>query len=528
VQVDVRLDEVVIHALEKEPQLRYQQVTEVRNDVTEITEGPARPRRRKWLRALAAVAGVFAVGLLAVTTLEVIDDGSGQVTGKVWGLPAPADHELYLVPRLPGQATPPREARLEIRPNADGSFDFGRVEPGRYFAGMGNDSGQWYRSLEVRAGETTHVDFNAAGSVPVRARVLSAGHPLANETVALFDLRPPHDVARATTDGAGMLEVLLPRTGTYEASIDLVEGSVIGRSWLQIEATDEGVDLVELDFPATRVVGAITDLAGEPLTDARAWVFQPLHGASRLGPNHAISVESGRFEVLGGGTDALWIHIEAEGYGHRNVGPLDLSRSLGTLELEPIALSRENGIRVAVQDPSGRELRDATVMVFQPVEHEAVAWGSAGKTDHDGAALIGGLNTGRHSVLARAPGFAPGRLDGVDVPVADPSRPTVVRLQRGGNVRIEVRNADGAPLAQAVPELLDENGNRVLQLVTGEFPSPHPFWTDTEGRIELADVTPGTYRVHLRGPLQTEPTTVEVESGAETRVVLQLNETESL
>ena len=40
VQVDVRLDEVVLHALEKEPSRRYQQISEVKTDVDKITSTP--------------------------------------------------------------------------------------------------------------------------------------------------------------------------------------------------------------------------------------------------------------------------------------------------------------------------------------------------------------------------------------------------------------------------------------------------------------------------------------------------------
>jgi len=44
VQVDVRLDEVVLHALEKEPARRYQQVSQVKTDMETIAGTP--PRRR--------------------------------------------------------------------------------------------------------------------------------------------------------------------------------------------------------------------------------------------------------------------------------------------------------------------------------------------------------------------------------------------------------------------------------------------------------------------------------------------------
>src|SRR5208283_3746120 len=44
VQIDVRLDEVVLRALEKNPDLRYQQVSEVKTMVETIVGTPANPR----------------------------------------------------------------------------------------------------------------------------------------------------------------------------------------------------------------------------------------------------------------------------------------------------------------------------------------------------------------------------------------------------------------------------------------------------------------------------------------------------
>src|SRR5208282_4931158 len=41
VSVDVRLDEVVLRALEKEPERRYQHVSEVKTEVESITQGSA-------------------------------------------------------------------------------------------------------------------------------------------------------------------------------------------------------------------------------------------------------------------------------------------------------------------------------------------------------------------------------------------------------------------------------------------------------------------------------------------------------
>ena len=43
VQMDVRLDEVVLHALEKEPERRYQHASQVKTDVETIATSSAQP-----------------------------------------------------------------------------------------------------------------------------------------------------------------------------------------------------------------------------------------------------------------------------------------------------------------------------------------------------------------------------------------------------------------------------------------------------------------------------------------------------
>ncbi len=68
VRVDVRLDEVVLHALEKEPELRYQHASEVKTDVQSIAMprlGPARSTLTKRPSVIAGVLGLL-VGLLAL------------------------------------------------------------------------------------------------------------------------------------------------------------------------------------------------------------------------------------------------------------------------------------------------------------------------------------------------------------------------------------------------------------------------------------------------------------------------------
>jgi len=102
VQVDVRLDEVVLHTLEKEPELRYQQISEVKTEVDAISSGPppAAPvaagdvksvRRRLRIPAIGLfIAGglnlLFPAYIVVFTATPQSISADGASTPGVWGL----------------------------------------------------------------------------------------------------------------------------------------------------------------------------------------------------------------------------------------------------------------------------------------------------------------------------------------------------------------------------------------------------------------------------------------------------------
>jgi serine/threonine protein kinase len=78
VQVDVRLDDVVLHALEKEPDRRYQHVSEVKTDVQKITSAapavatPQRPPLSEPLRSGGRARKIVAAAIAAVVALTCV------------------------------------------------------------------------------------------------------------------------------------------------------------------------------------------------------------------------------------------------------------------------------------------------------------------------------------------------------------------------------------------------------------------------------------------------------------------------
>jgi serine/threonine protein kinase len=69
VQIDVRLDEVVMHALEKNPELRYQQVSEVKTMVETIVATKSAPIHYSPIRVASTL---YKDGLIDITDQEVI------------------------------------------------------------------------------------------------------------------------------------------------------------------------------------------------------------------------------------------------------------------------------------------------------------------------------------------------------------------------------------------------------------------------------------------------------------------------
>jgi tRNA A-37 threonylcarbamoyl transferase component Bud32 len=100
VKVDVRLDEVVLHALEKEPARRYQQVSQVKTAVETISGSPAGPVPPVSIPPLVATAAApaqrpdrfwrwLAVGLLALIVIPIVIQVGVAVLGMLAAIAIP-------------------------------------------------------------------------------------------------------------------------------------------------------------------------------------------------------------------------------------------------------------------------------------------------------------------------------------------------------------------------------------------------------------------------------------------------------
>jgi serine/threonine protein kinase len=133
VAVDVRLDEVVLHALEKEPGRRYQHASQVKSDVETIVSGPApgpsgqtlgapeaQPRKGLQLRSWS----VLAVMLVSVVAVIMLIDFVARPRQKSLGTAVQTTATQWPeTPAIADSKTPMiQDERLELFPDGVASF----------------------------------------------------------------------------------------------------------------------------------------------------------------------------------------------------------------------------------------------------------------------------------------------------------------------------------------------------------------------------------------------------------------------
>jgi len=148
VQVDVRLDEVVLKALEKEPERRYQQASQVKTEVDRITRTASTPKPRPssvltgWKVALCASGAVVlvALGLAILPFIHFRERGSQNAS-----LP------------VPGHEQEPAEQTYETAPVTRGALRMVILEAGR-LSPSAADPAQWQVNANLPETSVVHIE----------------------------------------------------------------------------------------------------------------------------------------------------------------------------------------------------------------------------------------------------------------------------------------------------------------------------------------------------------------------------------
>jgi hypothetical protein len=279
----------------------------------------------------------------------------------------------------------------------------------------------------------------------------------------------------------------------------------------------------------------VADATNAPIAGARVTVF-PARPSGPFGPPPQASTdENGNFAFSGLADGEYRVDVQKTGYAP-SVEPFNRATTVHvpSAGLE-VRLQRGGVITGRVLDASGQPLPDVQVMALRRLEQrngEPGRWFPApmtgGQQTNDvGEFRIAGLAAGEYliaamramtspfggpSVAASAHGTAmtntyyPGTTNQAAAqPIAVRAGDTVANIeftmQSSPAFRVSGRVVDesGQPVLGAMVMLMGDTRN-----VGFMGPSGHTQ-SDSDGRFSIADVTPGTYRLHASVPMRMEP-----------------------
>lgn len=135
-QLDARLDEVVLRTLEKEPQRRYQQASEIRTDMNAIQHSVTTPpvsSRHTVSRSIAAWLGLLAGVALCLIAINIPAWMEQQDNDGVFAVPKPSRIHIRIPENTPPTSRHPGEmngGRIELLSEVDERYEVGDFSEG--------------------------------------------------------------------------------------------------------------------------------------------------------------------------------------------------------------------------------------------------------------------------------------------------------------------------------------------------------------------------------------------------------------
>ncbi len=248
--------------------------------------------------------------------------------------------------------------------------------------------------------------------------------------------------------------------------------------------------------------------------EVSAFEFARLELAGKAGPAPvatAATDAAGSFRITAPDAGMWRVRVEKAGYVPLEtlLGPLTGETELADAELVP-----GDGLQVKVADPRGKPVANAWVRLERP-RNERMAlesWHLPGRrvafTDASGVATVPRQRDETVTVWAAAPGLLPALQERVHHGSA-----VSLRLAAGAARRIEVRDAQGKPLAGVTVALADSSwvAGRTAEGGRLDLPVP-PAGLDL--RLLAEDGRRLTYRLRAAKPEETAPAVIVLKPAA--------------
>lgn len=459
--------------------------------------------------------GELVLGPGAILSGRVVDERGAAIEGARIRMP---DQDVI------GFGPEPEPLALSA---ADGSFSIETMPLGpwtlevahaehrsRSFEGTANDAGRSYGGLvfELQQGQAIFgrahgIPSEPGGAVHVRARRASEG-PRAFGG-------PGRDLRRAQVEPDGSFRIAgLAPDASYELQLEVERGAGMRfgrfggarRSATVVARSGERNAQLEWQGPAAVRFQVVDALSGEPIEELHVSTVQGGGGANMA---TVLNGADGRVQRAypGGlvhvpeiflGMGATRVLVRATGYADLEHGPLQLAvgqeLDLGVLRMQRVPVVEVlvraaatgqpiEGARVeiaAAPEPETRDANDgpgrggrrerrfeisAGARAGEPVVF-GESRGNEAITGADGIARLNSLPGQRARVDVRCEGFAPARIEPLELP-AEQDGACEVQMLRGGSVRVQALSADGRPLPGAQIERKPDGPRSPFGLLIG-------------------------------------------------------------
>jgi hypothetical protein len=259
---------------------------------------------------------------------------------------------------------------------------------------------------------------------------------------------------RAVTGSDGSYEMIVSEPGTITMSAQAAAGR---KSYppRRIEVADVESQTADLEYAAASLSGIVVDAETEAPV-ARASVFARPVVIGTVGGASAVTGADGRFS-LDVDPGEFRLRASAEGYAEE---PTTVTVGESAAADVRLPLSRGARLRGRVVGSQGRPAPGEWVIALDENDDTVSV---AAESSLDGVFEFSALRPGSYRLAAGSPLSGFGILAGISPGAVD----VVLRLSPGGRIRVRVKGADGAPIADAFVTVRSVNGVAVSLLGAG-------------------------------------------------------------
>lgn len=436
-----------------------------------------------------------------------------------------------------GSGKPVRDARIHLRSSrwgegivfvdalarsrADGGFRFSQLPPGESFELSATHPGfarTAARARTVPFGQPSPpLRIVMAGGRTAFGRVVDEeDRPIAGAQVTLTSQEGVRDLFEAVSDGTGRFELrTLPPGGRGYLKATHPGYAAAFLDSIEISPAGPDIDLGNVKMlPPVAVEGRVTDSRARPIEGAQVLV-QPdrtsFTGGSWVVREKVVlrTGADGSFRAESLERDRRYdLTVRHEGYANASLPGVE-APTAEPLRIEMKAIRTLSG---QVVGPAGEPVAGASLNLLDELRigHRA-SWGSRllGRTDEVGRFRVDAPPSDSILLEVSAEGYAPRRVEGLQIPEDGELANLRITLSRGGVLDVRVLNREGVPVVDAWVRVSPAAGP--APGATGESKRP----TDSTGQCRIIVPEAGVYEVTAEASGAAAVASVRVVPGPE-------------